>query len=545
MTKEKLIEYLITACDFLGIKLTKQSESEFHLTIPDELTEHFNNEKEFDITFNKDIADHNRSYITTESFLIQKIAKLTADKGCGVTVGEISTESDVTAEKITEMFCDCKIDKFEVSTIPADFMIVTAKITMRLNKIEEFIHCYKLDIKSGECTEIPVPDAEYITNISTIGMPEYNREKIENLYLVIQPHITDTVETHYNEKQCEYLDLCSKETERINEYYDLLIKENETSSDKDTQESINLLNLERDNLIKEQNKKFSISKSSVSVEPVSVCLIRENGTKASVKLSNKYGSVALSISSLREIKSLYGENTVLPLTITSENHICNAQDTFFCTDCGKKHYKGNVQKCTLCNKIVCKECNNTSPVSGVTICREHTHKCTNCGAVVAENEVFICQQCGKEFCYSCNHAQRCHTCNIILCDSCKTVSATSGKTYCKKHTTHCTACNSPVGHNELAICNSCSVSYCTKCTNGKICKICSNLKPADHKGMEIVRLLSSFNLKASSFMYNTSGNIAVVKGKKMFGSFIAVIDLRSNRLLSKTEYNMFGNKKQG
>lgn len=544
MTQEMLINYLIAACEFLKIELTRQSETEFHLTIPDELAEDFNNEKEYDITLKKELADQNRSYITTESFLIQKIAKLTADIGYGVTIGEISSVCDVTEEKIQEMFCDCRIDSFEKTKTPVDFLLVTSKITMRLNKIEEFIHCYKLNINSGECIEIPLPESEYITSISPIKAEEYNSETISKLYETVVPHITDTVNTHFSEKQTEYAGFCSKEIERINEYYDLLIKEKEESSDDDKAESLNLLKLERDNLINEQNKKYAISKNSVTVEAVSVCLIRETGEKADIKLSNNYGSIAINISSLKEIKSFYSDNTTLPLTITSENHLCNAGETFFCAECGKKHYVGNSKKCSVCGKVICNECAVISPVSGAVVCKEHSRQCPSCNAVVTEKEVFSCGQCGKQLCLACNSkVERCSICNTLLCNDCKTTSAVSGKAFCKKHTAVCIACNSPVGSNEFATCSSCSVNYCLRCTNGNTCKMCATLRPADAEGMQIVRMLSAFNLKASSFTYSKSGYVAVVKGKKMFGGFIAVVDLRNNRLISKKEFGMFGNKK--
>lgn len=544
MTQEMLINYLIAACEFLKIELTRQSETEFHLTIPDELAEDFNNEKEYDITFKKELADHNRSYITTESFLIQKIAKLTADIGCGVTIGEISSACDVTEEKVREMFCDCRIESFEKTRTPVDFLIVTAKITMRLNKIEEFIHCYKLNIKNGECAEIPLPETEYITSISPVKAEKYNSEIISNLYESVVPHITDSANTHFSEKQNEYAGFCSKEIERINEYYDLLIKEKEDSSDEDRNESINLLKLEKENLINEQNKKYAISKNSVTIEPVSVSLIRETGEKAEIKLSNNYGNIIFNISSLKEIKSFYSENTNLPLTITSENHLCNASETFFCAECGRKHYIGNAKKCSVCGKEVCKECAVISPVSGAVVCKEHSRKCPSCNAVVTEKEVFTCGQCGKQLCLACNNkVERCSTCNTILCDDCKTKSAASGKVFCKNHTALCIACNSPVGSNEFATCSSCSVNYCIRCTSGNTCRMCATLRLPDAEGMQIVRMLSAFNLKASSFTYSKSGYVAVVKGKKMFGGFIAVIDLRNNKLIKKTEFGMFGNKK--
>lgn len=543
MTETELKNYLLQACGFLNINIKQIAESEFTLTIPDILTEDFNNAKEFTVTFKKESADTNKSYITTESFLIQKIAKLVADKGYGVTTGEIDVENDVNINEIEALFSDCKVNKFAAEKIPYDYYLVCIKITMRLNKIEEFLHCYKYNIKTKECIEIPVPDEDYIQKITTKAFEEYSRDDALAAYDDILPYIKQTVNIHFEEMQAEYEKMYTEEINRINEYYDILLSENSLPDATQKESVYESLNSERENLINEQKKKFQISDNSITVEPISICIIRENTETPTVVISNEFGRTQLQISTAKDIKCFYTDSQDFPFTVTSDNRICTSKDTFICSECGKKYYINKKHACNICNKEICEYCAAISNISGKIICKEHARICKNCRTLAAQDETFTCQQCNNSFCYACNHAQHCEVCNLLICDSCKNISAESGRSFCNEHSAQCPVCGSLIGTNELHTCSSCGVSYCSSCNPNNICKLCSGVTPADKNNPDIAKLITEYGLNASSYEFNKIGNFAVIIGKKLFiKAFLVIIDLENHKIINRIDYNLFGKK---
>ncbi len=543
MTEQELKNYLVQACNFLNISVEQLSENDFNLSIPDDLTEYFNNADKFAVTFNKNNNDSDKTYITNEAFLIQKIAKLVADRGHGITTGEIILKNNITVSDIESLFRDCKVDNLEIEQVPNDYLLVCIKITMRLNKIEEFLHCYKYNIATKECIEIPIPDEEYIQKISTRAFTEYNKDEILSYYDNILPYIKQTSQNHFEEKQAEYAKMCADEINRINEYYDILLRENSLPEATDESSAYESLNSERTNLINEQNKKFQISDNNIVVEPISICIIRENAEKSNIDISNKFGNTKLSISDKNEISCFYTNVQVPPFTITSDNHICCASDTFICSDCGKKYYINRKKHCKICHSEICEDCAVTSAISHETICKEHYQYCGNCGTLVAKDEVFKCEKCGKSFCFACNHSQHCQTCNSVICDNCKNISATSNKIYCQEHSVHCPTCNAVVGINELHTCSNCGISYCSNCNPNNTCKLCSGLVSINKHNPNIERLITDFNLKAGSYEFSKMGKIAIIVGKKLFvKTFLVVIDLEEYKIINRIDYNLFGKK---
>lgn len=543
MTKKELKNFLEQSCNFLDIGLEQLSEDNYNLIIPSALKEHFNNSNKFAITFDKENNDYNKTYITNESFLIQKIAKLVADMGHGVTTGEINLVNNVTVDKVESLFSDCKVDNIITEKIPIDFFLVCIKITMRLNKIEEFLHCYKYNIKTKECTEIQIPNEEYIQNIHTRAFSEYSKENILSYYDDILPCIKQTVKNRFNEKQKEYAKICAEEISRINEYYDILLKENSLPEATQASSIYDSLIIEKTNLINEQKKKFQISEDNIIVEPISVCIIRENIAKSNIDISNKFGKTNLNISDTDEISCYYTNSKHIPFTITSDNHICSNDNAFNCSVCNKKYYINRKQICSISHNEICEDCSVISKISNKIISKEHSHYCGNCGTLVANDESFICDKCNHSFCLACNHLYYCEVCKSKLCDNCKNISATNSRIYCNIHSTHCPTCNSVIGINELHTCSSCGISYCSNCNPNNLCKLCSGLVSINKHNPDIEKLITDFNLKAGSYEFNKMGKIAIVVGKKLFvKTFLAVIDLEEYKIINKVNYNLFGKK---
>ncbi len=543
MSNKDLKKYLIQACKFLNISVEQISDDDLNLTIPDNLLEEFNNLNKLSVTFNKKSNDYNRTYITTEAFLIQKIAKLVAGRGYGVTTGEIILDNKITVSEIESLFSDCKVDNFENEKVPNDYFLVCIKITMRLNKIEEFLHCYKYNIATKDCVEIQIPDEEYIQKILTRAFSEYNKDDIISYYDNVLPYIKQTVHNHFEEKQLEYTKMCDDEIKRINEYYDILLSENSLPEATEETSIYESLNLERNNLINEQKKKFQISDNNIVVEPISVCIIRENTEKSNINISNKFGKTKLCISNINQISCFYTNSQNAPFTITSDNHICCENKSFVCSECEKKYYKNRKQSCSICHNEICEECAFISKVSQKIICKSDSRICKNCGTLVAKDEIFKCEKCNNVFCYACNHAQQCEICKSLICYSCKNISATSNKIYCSDHSTHCPTCGSVVGINELHICSNCGISYCSNCNPHNICKLCSGIISINKHNPEIEQFITEFNLKASSYEFNKFGNLAIIVGKKLFiKTFLVIIDLEKHIILNRVDYNLFGKK---
>lgn len=371
MNVNELKNFIYNACLYLGIELSYKGNNDLQLVIPDELLNEFNNEKEFEITFDKDRAEENRIYVTNEAFIVQKLALLVANKNNGVTVGKVVFPDTLNQERIAKLFPDCKIENFQKNNLDGIFLVATIKITMRLNKIEEFLHSFRCNLQTGECYEIPVPSEIYAGNISQTEPFGYKRDDFLFCWDRIMPFVTDCTEKRFQEKQEEYNNLCQIEIDRINEYYNLVLSEQKNSEKNTNNDTTAVLESERESLINEQYKKFAIAKTSVTVEPISFCLINEKSSPVSFTASNRFGTVSPIFYSFEEIRCQYSNTISATFTITSENKICSTEKTFICSNCGKRLYENKKRFCSVCNAQLCDDCSSISKENKQVFCPRH------------------------------------------------------------------------------------------------------------------------------------------------------------------------------
>lgn len=280
-----------------------------------------------------------------------------------------------------------------------------------------------------------------------------------------------------------------------------------------------------------------------AVEPISPCILREHHDKSGVEVKNQFGKVILDSNAAKEFLCHGNDEYTAPYTITSDNQICVKNETFICKTCHRQYHKSKEAFCRICQKTMCINCINTSACSDMTICDEHTKKCKTCKTTIATDEAFICSSCGKAFCSCYTHLQRCSVCNDILCDSCKNTSKSSGLTLCSTHAKSCILCKETVGEHEMAVCTSCGLSYCGECIKDGLCSLCGNLEEVNKNSTELISILNRYKLKANTYEYSQLHNIAVVVGKSLFGkSFLVAADLNTDTLLNKIEYFLFGKK---
>ena len=368
MNITELKNFLYNACLYLGIELSYRENENLQLKIPDNLLEEFNGEKQYEITFDKDKADENITYVTNEAFIVQKIASLVAEQNNGVTVGKVEFPDLITQESISKLFPDCKIEDFEKNSIDGNFLIATIKITMRLNKIEEFLLSFRCNLQTGECFEIPVPSEVYARNITQAEPFGYTNEQFLFCWDRIMPFVTACTENLYQEKQSENKELCNLEIDRINEYYDLILSEQKEADEKTT----SILKNERESLINEQVKKFTIAKNSVTVEPISFCLVNEKSTITKLTILNRFGNVSTSLYTPEEIKCQYTGLINSSYTITSDNKICCTDKAFICSNCGKRYYEEKKRFCSVCNAQLCDDCATFSKETKENYCPRHS-----------------------------------------------------------------------------------------------------------------------------------------------------------------------------
>ncbi|MBN6189074.1 hypothetical protein JQN58_19650 [Aneurinibacillus sp. BA2021] len=484
----ELKPYILESCHFLNIKVNETIPGILNVRIPEHLKEEFNGISEYLLTFEKS-PNPSLTYVTFESFFTQKIAKLVADHNDGISTGSKHFKVKTSIEHINQLFPECKISILQSKNQKENLLLMWFKTSIKGVLMDEYLKGFQYNIDTQKSEELTTDINSVLEGIEEELLPEYEEVTLDDLFnsliLVAQKDATNFIELKKREIQ-ETLD---KEISRINEYYDLLESENqlaESSKGQSAQQEIELLKIERQNLIEQQKIKYEFKETEITIEPVAIMLLRHHIEVAKLEVASSYGKTYININGKNPllIKCKITQNTNGPLTVTSDNLIVKASETFQCKTCEKLLDNTKRDKCKICNNSVCKCCSTTSSLSQFTFCHDHI--------------------------------------------------------------TSCSCCLETVGVDEMHICHNCNQFYCKKCTSSNLCPLCSSLAPI--KGItpsisSIIALLPK-NLSAKKYEYAEKGNRIILLGKGiLFKCYFVVYDKKEKKLIEIQEFGIFNKKK--
>ncbi|WP_062110043.1 hypothetical protein [Bacillus niameyensis] len=486
----ELEPYILTSCKFLGLKATKISPSIWNIKIPQKFINEFNGQEEISISFEKN-NNPKIMFITFESYFTQKIAELVAEYNSGVSSGIRIHSIQPKLQSLKKSFSDCELN-IESSTLDNNYYIlIWFKTTVNLNLTEEYLKCFKYNIKTGNL-ETPPNDDECkallfsIKEELIVDLPDDLIDKsLNKLYSIAK----EDAEVFVQQKQEENSRALQEEVKRINQYYDLLISENEvaeSSKGLSPEEEHEYLKKERESLIEQQIFKYNIRQKEVTIEPVALLLLNDKTESAIVQVSNEYGRTVVDLTAKKtpEVNCSITGTTNGPFTITSDNLIVRTDSVFSCSNCNKSLGTNKMNNCGVCHTDLCPECIKISAISQSTLCKSHYKECQTCLNTVSSEELHLCNNCGQFCCKSCN------------------------------------------------------------LTN--ICELCRSLKPISSVTPQIKQILDLLpsEVKAKKYDSAIKGNrIAILGRGSLFKSFFIVYDQPSQKIITTHKYGLFNKKR--
>lgn len=414
----ELKDYIKESCTYLGIEYVIISDDLMHITIPQYLVNEFSAISEYQISFIK-TSNPKQTYITFESFFTQKLAKLVAEQNHGV--GHIlkKQQIELIVNRISSMFPNCEITLENKQQIKTDLLYVWCKTTIHGQLIEEYLKGFLVDVETGAVKPF-LENLDEILHDTITGAPleGLSKEKIDQALSRILDEANKDAELFVGKITKQTSEQLSIEINRITNYYDSLIADNqtgETSKGNDPKAEMELLTKEREALINQQQIKFSVSESEVVIEPVALLVARNIVENGSLRISNNAGHAHLYLQGDKEfnVHCAISGSIEGPFTITSENILVSEKHTFVCTTCNKLFDDRKLNKCNICTDIICPSCMTISSVSKQPLCNTHHIQCHTCLQKCAENEQHLCTNCNQFYCRNCNPGSMCHLCSSI------------------------------------------------------------------------------------------------------------------------------------
>ncbi|GAB6990138.1 hypothetical protein [Paenibacillus pini] len=484
----QLKDYIKESCAFLGIDVVTITEHLMRIKIPQHLKNEFSGVIEYEISFIK-TSNPQQTYITFESFLTQKLAKLVAEQNHGVGHILLNYPIDLMMEEITKKFPNCEIGLESKELVEFDKLYVWCKTTVHGQLIEEYLKGFEANIETGSVNPLVEDLEQILLEGNTVSIDGLSREKLDLALSTVLNEASKDAERFVDKITRQTNKQLLHEIKRITDYYDTLIADNqagETSKGNDPKTEIDLLVKEREALIHQQQLKFSMSENEVIIEPVAILVARNIVEHAAVRIHRNDGNTLLKI---------HGDNPI--------NIHCPISD---------------------------------STEGPFTITSDH--------AVVAEKHSFICTTCNKLF--DERKLNGCMICTDPICPSCMTISSVSKKPLCNAHDINCPTCLQPCAEVEQHLCTNCNQFYCSNCNQGNLCPLCKSITPISSITPTLQRIIKAMpnSVKSKKFEYAEKGNrIALIGKGLLFKEFFVIYDKKEERIIVMQEFGMFNKKK--
>lgn len=484
----QLKDYIKESCAFLGIDVVTITEHLMRIKIPQHLKNEFSGVVEYEISLIK-TSNPQQTYITFESFLTQKLAKLVAEQNHGVGHILLKYPIDLMVEEIAKKFLNCEIVVESKDQVEFDKLYVWCKTTVHGQLIEEYLKGFEVNVETGSVKPL-VEDLEQILlkgkNVSIDGL---SKEKLDMALSTVLNEASKDAERFVDKITKQTNNQLLHEIKRITDYYDTLIADNqagETSKGNDPKTEINLLVKEREALIHQQQLKFSMSENEVIIEPVAILVSRNIVEHAAVRIHRNDGNTLLVVHGDNSINILcpISNSTEGPFTITSDHTLVSEKHSFKCTSCNKLFDERKLNGCMVC----------TDPI----------------------------------------------------CPYCMTISSVSKNPLCNAHNINCPTCLQPCAEVEQHLCTNCNQFYCSNCNQGNLCPLCKSITPISSITPTMQRIIKAMpnSVKSKKFEYAEKGNrIALIGKGLLFKEFFVIYDKKEERIVVIQEYGMFNKKK--
>lgn len=483
----ELEEYVLDACAFLDIEVDKVDSHQYRIQIPDPLILEFHANDEFYLAFEK-TSDAKFTYVTTESFFTQTLARIVADTNDGVSSGSRHMGIDKPLTRLHAMFPDAKVNVDERETNTSELLYIWFKASFQGVMLEEYLQGFVLNMSINKVSKVDEDISSLLRDISEELIETWDTERFKQAFEQIEEGAIQDANAFLSKKQHDMNAILDKEIARINEFYDNKEAENqfaETARDLSPEEHIQELRRERDGLIAQQKLKYAVEHADTLLDPVAFLLLRQQVETARVHVNGKYGKSTFDLSGDKplQIECAVTGNKNGPYVITSDKQI---------------------------------------------VVRDRAFECSKCGAL------YIDTQRGE-----------CSSCRTALCSSCRNSSAISGKVLCKNHSVICASCQCLISEDEMHLCSNCNQFYCRRCTPDKECRMCSSLKPLGAITPAISTMIADLpdDLLARKYDISESGTRTTLVGKGIiFKEFLAVFD-ENQRCVFVQRYGAFNRKK--
>lgn len=484
----QLKDYIKESCAFLGIDVVTITEHLMRITIPQHLKNEFSGVVEYEISLIK-TSNPKQTYITFESFLTQKLAKLVAEQNHGVGHILLKYPIDLMVEEIIKKFPNCDIGMENKEQVEIDKLYVWCKTTVHGQLIEEYLKGFEVNVETGSVNPL-LEDLEQIllkgTNVSIDGL---SKEKLDLALSAVLNEASKDAKRFVDKISKQTNNQLLHEINRITDYYDTLIADNqagETSKGNDPKTEIDLLVKEREALIHQQHLKFSMSENEVIIEPVAILVARNIVEHAAVRIHRNDGNTLLRVHGDNPINihCSISDSTEGPFTITSDHVLVAEKHSFMCTTCNKFFDERKLNGCMIC----------TDPI----------------------------------------------------CPSCMTISSVSKKPLCNAHKINCPTCLQPCAEVEQHLCTNCNQFYCSNCNPGNLCPLCKSITPISSITPTLQRIIKAMpnSVKSKKFEYAEKGNrIALIGKGLLFKEFFVIYDKKEERVIVIQEFGLFNKKK--
>lgn len=247
MNQEPMISFLVESCKKLSIKV-KEKNDVFTLHIPKKLQKMFNEESKLVIE---------RKDIHSQSFIIKKIASLIKEFQVTGSIGIRHVED---AEKDNHRY-----------------LYAWFKMRIRSFNVNEFIDCVCYDFQTKQISFIP------LTTSNTLFEDLKENDKVQSLSTeemnTVLQELENCAHEHFHsiieEEKTKANAFIEKEIARIEEYFEIVKKEHQSSYSNTTYEDYGIINKEKDNLIFQQHQKYRIDDENISFSPLSYVFVIE------------------------------------------------------------------------------------------------------------------------------------------------------------------------------------------------------------------------------------------------------------------------------
>jgi len=366
--------------------------------------------------FDEKLKTSQNSFINLDHNLIKIIARF-LENSAKTTLLKINFEDKEIFEKIKRTFSwkNChpknlikreKYNFFLRFTFQTDFGYLN-KSEQLINEI--YIHNEKIvegnlndySVSEGNPKEISIKEAETFYPLALEKLKQLTKPKIEEHSKELKIQLESEVQRikhHYAQEILDFRNNLEEEGKKIEE----LRKENKPE---------NSLKIER---IKQNIERIKHGFDSAKLKKEEKQFINHETKKYTLNIKNKLANTTLIYYPMFIINAGFANNSASSNVEIIYDPLTNEINKLFCYHCKKE-----IKEINLCSNghVTCDDCLGTCKECGQLFCRSClTNKCSICDKILCKNCSMRCAFCGKTICK--NHSQKDKVSSKIGCTNC-------------------------------------------------------------------------------------------------------------------------------